>query len=394
MPHTENRTPAFRSVWLSAAVLVLVGVTAFAAWWYLSPQPAPQQAWAPITVAAQRAERLIWRSHLHGVGDLTAIEGIDMASEVAGVITTITFQPGQGVEKGDVIIQLDATIDQAQLAALKAQVKLARLRFERQQALARRDIASKATLDEATAELQRLGAEIEAQEEAIEQKTIKAPFRGRLGIRQVSLGHYVQPGQPLVTLQNLDTLYANFTLPEQAYPQIAEGQTITVRVASYPEQSFAGQITAVSPRIDASTRNVTVQGTLTNRNTLLRPGMFAEVTVQLGDTREVVALPASAITYNPYGDAVFVLKPAPDSAGDAAEPSSGEDTTSKKVFVANRIFVKTGDTRNAKVEIREGVEAGDRVVTAGQLKLRDGARVVIDNDAAVEGTPVASTRTR
>jgi len=394
MSHDENRSPRFRQVIVSIVVVSLVVATAFAAWWYLSPRPAPQQARSPIAVAAQRAEQLAWRSHLSGVGNLAAVEGVDVTSEVAGIITTIAFQPGQAVEKGDLIIQLDATIDRAQLAALKAQEKLAQLRFERQKTLARRDISSKEALDEATAELQRLRAEIEAQEEAIEQKSIKAPFSGRLGIRQVSLGQYVQPGQPLVTLQNLDALYVDFTLPEQVYPRVAEGQTITLHVAGYPEQRFEGTITAINPKIDPSTRNFTVQGTLANPDGRLQPGMFATVTVQLGDTREVVALPASAITYNPYGDAVFVLQPAPDRERHEAEPSGSEGDGAQTVFVAHRIFVKTGETRNAKVEIREGVQPGDLVVTAGQLKLKENARVLIDDDAKEEGVPVASTRTR
>ena len=394
MSPTESRSPVLRKVISSVVAVTLAGAIAFAAWWYLSPRPVPPQAPGPITVAAQRAERLEWRSHLSGVGDLEAVQGIDVTPEVAGIITTIAFQPGQDVEQGDLIVQLDATIDRAQLAALEAQAKLARLRFERQQALVRRDIASKATLDEATAELQRLRAEIESQKETIDKKTIKAPFSGRLGIRQVSLGHYVEPGQPLVTLQNLDALYANFTLPEQAYPRIEAGQTIIAHVASYPEQRFAGKITAINPKIDASTRNFTVQGTLANPERRLRPGMFAEVEVQLGETRHVVALPVSAITYNPYGDAVFVLKPVSDSERKGADPSSSEDTASKKVFVASRIFVKTGATRDAKVEIREGVKPGDIVVTAGQIKLRDNARVVIDNTAEVADIPIASTSTR
>jgi membrane fusion protein (multidrug efflux system) len=388
MLHDENRASAFRQVMVSLVVVSLVVATAFAAWWYLSPRPAPPPALRPITAAAQRAERLAWPSLLRGVGELEAVEGVDVASEVAGVIITIAFQPGQVVEKGDLIIQLDATIDRAQLAALKAQEKLAQLRFERQQALARRDIASTEALDAATAELQRLRAEIEAQEEAIEQKSIKAPFSGRLGIRQVSLGQYVQPGQPLVTLQNLDTLYVDFTLPEQVYSRVEAGQTITLHVAGYPEQRFAGTITAINPKIAPSTRNFTVQGTLANPDWRLQPGMFAAVTVQLGDTREVVVLPASAITYNPYGDAVFVLQPAPDSEHHAA--GDGAQT----VFVAHRIFVKTGETRNDKVEIREGVQPDDLVVTAGQLKLRDNARVLIDDDAQAGGIPVASSRTR
>jgi membrane fusion protein (multidrug efflux system) len=394
MLHDENRASAFRQVMVSLVVVSLVVATAFAAWWYLSPRPAPPPVLRPITVAAQRAERLAWPSLLRGVGELEAVEGVDVASEVAGVIITIAFQPGQVVEKGDLIIQLDATIDRAQLAALKAQEKLAQLRFERQQALARRDIASTEALDAATAELQRLRAEIEAQEEAIEQKSIKAPFSGRLGIRQVSLGQYVQPGQPLVTLQNLDTLYVDFTLPEQVYSRVEAGQTITLHVAGYPEQRFAGTITAINPKIDPSTRNFTVQGTLANPDWRLQPGMFAAVTVQLGDTREVVVLPASAITYNPYGDAVFVLQPAPDPEHHAAGPSGGGGDGAQTVFVAHRIFVKTGETRNDKVEIREGVQPDDLVVTAGQLKLRDNARVLIDDDAQAGGIPVASSRTR
>jgi membrane fusion protein (multidrug efflux system) len=394
MLHDENRASAFRQVMVSLVVVSLVVATAFAAWWYLSPRPAPPPVLRPITVAAQRAERLAWPSLLRGVGELEAVEGVDVASEVAGVIITIAFQPGQVVEKGDLIIQLDATIDRAQLAALKAQEKLAQLRFERQKALARRDIASTEALDAATAELQRLRAEIEAQEEAIEQKSIKAPFSGRLGIRQVSLGQYVQPGQPLVTLQNLDTLYVDFTLPEQVYSRVEAGQTITLHVAGYPEQRFAGTITAINPKIDPSTRNFTVQGTLANPDWRLQPGMFAAVTVQLGDTREVVVLPASAITYNPYGDAVFVLQPAPDPEHHAAGPSGGGGDGAQTVFVAHRIFVKTGEIRNDKVEIREGVQPDDLVVTAGQLKLRDNARVLIDDDAQAGGIPVASSRTR
>jgi RND family efflux transporter MFP subunit len=394
MSNPENRTLVLRKVLLSIVVVAFVGATALAAWWYLRPRPLPPPAQGPITVAAQRAERLEWRSYLSGVGELTAVEGIEITSEVAGVITTIAFQPGQDLEKGTRIIQLDDASDKAQLAALKAQEELAQLRFERQKALARRNIASKETLDEATAELLRLRAEIDVQAEAIAKKVIKTPFSGRLGIRQVSLGQYVQPGQPLVTLQNLDTLYANFTLPEQTYRRIAEGQSLTIRVASYPDRSFEGTITAINPRIDPSTRNFTVQGTLPNQDRLLRPGMFAEVTVQLGQTRQVVALPASAISYNPYGDAVFVLQPASDPGRDEDQGSNGEANGPKEVFVANRIFVKTGETRDPKVEILAGVKAGDMVVTAGQLKLRDGARVVIDNAANVEGTPAALTSTR
>jgi membrane fusion protein (multidrug efflux system) len=197
-----------------------------------------------------------------------------------------------------------------------------------------------------------------------------------------------------VTLQNLDTLYANFTLPEQTYSRIAQGQTITLRVVSYADRSFAGTITAINPKIDPATRNFTVQGTFPNQDRLLRPGMFAEITVQLGQTRQVVALPASAITYNPYGDAVFVLQPASDSRPDENEGTPGEDNRSKKIFVAHRIFVKTGDTRDAKVEIREGVKPGDMVVTAGQLKLKDNARVVIDNAAQVEEIPASLSSTR
>jgi membrane fusion protein (multidrug efflux system) len=394
MAHTENHAPVFRKVMLSTVVVAIVGAAAFAAWWYLRPRPLPPQAQGPVTVAAQPAEPLTWRAYLSGVGDLTAVQGVEVTSEVAGIITAIAFQPGQEVETGALLIQLDDTIDKARFAALQAQEKLARLQFERQKALASRDIASKESLDEVTAELQRLRAEIAAQAEAIAQKAIKAPFSGRLGIRQVSPGHYVQPGQPLVTLQNLDTLYANFTLPEQTYGRIAHGQTIIIRVVSYAERSFEGKITAINPKIDPATRNFTVQGTLPNQDRLLRPGMFAEVTVQLGQTRQVVALPASAIIYNPYGDAVFVLQPASDSRRDADGRSPGADNGSKEVFIANRIFVKTGDTRDTKVEIRTGVKPGDMVVTAGQLKLRDGARVIIDNAVQVEGISASRSSTR
>jgi membrane fusion protein (multidrug efflux system) len=394
MPHTEKRPAVFRKVMLSIVVVVIVGAAAFATWWYFRPRPLPQQARGPVTVAAQRAEQLAWRLYLSSVGDLTAVQGIEVTSEVAGVITRVAFQPGQDVATGDVLIQLDDTIDKARLVALQAQEKLAQLQFERQKALARRDIASVASLDEVTAELQRLRAEIDAQAEVIAQKAIKAPFSGRLGIRQVSPGHYVQPGQPLVTLQNLDTLYANFTLPEQTYSRIAQGQPITIRVVSYAERSFAGTITAINPKIDPATRNFTVQGTLPNQDRLLRPGMFAEVTVQLGHTRQVVALPASAISYNPYGDAVFVLQPASDSRPEANADISGADNGSQQVFVANRIFVKTGDTRDTKVEIRAGIKPGDMVVTAGQLKLKDSARVVIDNATPVEGSPASLSSTR
>ena len=395
MSESENRTPVWPRVILSIVAAAGVGAAAFAAWWYLSPQPAPAVARGPITVVAQRAERLEWRSHLRGVGDLAAVDGIDITSEVAGVIMEIAFRPGQHVEKGDLLIQLDAAIDRAQLAALQAQEKLAQLQFERQERLASRDISSKATLDEATAELQRLRAEMEAQEEAIAQKRIEAPFSGRLGIRQISLGQYVQPGQPLVTLQNLDTLYVDFTLPEQAYPRVQEGQTITIHVAGYPEHSFEGEITAINPRIDPATRNFTVQGILPNPDQLLRPGMFTEVAVQLGDTREVVAVPASAITYNPYGDAVFVLQPEADREGREAAPTSSENSgVPNRIFVANRLFVKLGDTRHAKVEILEGVKPGDLVATAGQIKLRDNARVVIDDHVAEEGVRGATIRTR
>jgi membrane fusion protein (multidrug efflux system) len=281
-------------------------------------------------------------------------------------VKKIFFKSGQPVKQGDLLLQLDDDIDQAQLKGLQAERQLAELRFKRTSELFQKGSVPRENYDEAQTQLDSATAQVAAKQAELEKKKIFAPFSGLLGIRQVDIGEYLSPGAKIVPLQAIDPIYVDYTLPERHFAELSVDQEIILTVQAYPDQSFRGRITALNPGIDPGTRSVRIRATLSNSEGHLRPGMFAEVRTLLPQRQDILTLPRTAITYNPYGDSVFVIQ-----EKDGA-------------LIVQRQQVQTGETRNERVEIVKGLKAGERVVSAGQVKLRNGQKVQIDNSVALD----------
>ncbi|HEX6928413.1 MAG TPA: efflux RND transporter periplasmic adaptor subunit [Gammaproteobacteria bacterium] len=320
----------------------------------------------PVTVSAAEAEVESWQPRIQAVGSLSAVRGVDVSAEVAGVVEEIFFESGQQVEKGALLVQLDDAAEQAELPGLRARAKQAEKNLERTRQIVSEGLAAEEALDAAQSEYDQAVSTLRAREVTIEKKAIRAPFAGRLGIRQVDVGAYVQAGDPIVTLQSLDPLYINFTLPQQRLGSIEPGQVLEISTEAFSGEGFTGKVTAISPKVDPATRNFAVQGEIDNPEGRLRPGMFVEVEVLAGNPNDFVTVPRTAVAYSLYGDAVFVVTEKDDK------------------LVAVQRFVETGPVREGDVAVLSGLEPGESVVTAGQLKLQDGATVLIDNDVQVQ----------
>jgi membrane fusion protein (multidrug efflux system) len=322
------------------------------------------QAPPPAVVAVTEVKREQWQPYLTSVGSLVAVSGIDVSNELAGKITAIYFESGQPVKKGQLLITLDTSTDEAELKGLQADAQLARVRFERYEKLIGKQFISRSDYDQSRAQLAQAQSAVKAKLSVIAKKRIRAPFDGKLGIRLVDIGQYLAEGSAIVPLQKLDPIYVDFTLPEQHLGGLAIGQKMTVTVQAYPGKLFNGAISAMNPLIDIGTRSIKLRATLANPEQILRPGMFADVQVLSSQAQEVLTLPDTSITYNPYGDSVFVVEP-------------GEQG-----LTVQRRQVKTGETRSGRVQIVEGLKAGERVVSAGQVKLRNDMPVRIDDRPA------------
>ncbi|MGI9329067.1 MAG: efflux RND transporter periplasmic adaptor subunit [Pseudomonadales bacterium] len=314
-----------------------------------------------VTVSSAQVSSAQWQLKISAVGSMRAFQGVEVSSEVPGTVGSISFASGGRAKAGTVLVQLDATAEQAKLRSLSAQLELARLDHQRAQGLKQKTAVSQAQLDRAKSELESLTAQAEEQQALIAKKAIRAPFEGELGIRLVDVGEYVSPGTPIVTLQQLSPIFADFVLPERHLQQLAVGQKIELEVAAYPGEQFVGEITAISPKVESTTRNVVLQASLPNAEQRLRPGMFARINVIVGTEQSVLTLPRTAISRNPYGDSVFVIQ------------QQGPDLT------VQRQQVTTGALRTGRIQIVDGLKLGDRVVGTGQLKLRTGQRIQIDN---------------
>lgn len=320
----------------------------------------------PVTVSALQARAEVWTPTLDAVGSLRAVEGVRVAAEVPGRVAKIAFASGQTVAKDDLLVQLDDSADRAHLDGLVAEEKLAQLHLQRTRKLYAARSVSKSNLDEAQANYDRARAQVDEQRALIAKKAIRAPFAGRIGIRLIDLGQYLSAGQEVVTLQSLNPIYVDFDLPEQDLPRIRVGQPVIVGTDAFPKSRISGEITAVAPEVTRSTRSFGVRAQLPNPEGRLLPGMFANVSVVLPERHSVVTLPQTAIDYSPYGNSVYLVH--------EEKTKSGET-----VKVVRRVFVETGAKRGDQVAIEKGVSVGDVVVTAGQLKLENGARVRIDN---------------
>lgn len=349
---------------LLAVTLVLGGVFGYKIFVGMMIKKTIASAGMPAqTVSTTKAALQDWQPKLEAVGTLRAVNGADLSSEVAGIVQSINFESGSEVVKDAMLLQLRADDDIAKLHALEAAQKLAAITYERDLKQLKAQAISQATADNDAATLDSAKAQTVAQQALIDKKTIKAPFAGHLGIRQVDVGQYLQPGAAVVTLQQLDPIYIDFTLPEQALPQIAAGQKVAAKADALQGAMFDGTIDAINSKIDEATRSIQVRAAFKNPDRKLLPGMFANVTIEVGAAQKFITLPQTAITYNPYGNTVYIV----DNT-DAAKP------------VARQSFVTIGLTRGDQTAVLSGVKEGDEVVTSGQIKLRNGMPIKVNNE--------------
>lgn len=318
---------------------------------------------SPETVTTATATAETWETALTSVGTLNAVQGVTVAAELTGKVVKIAFEPGAKVAKGALLVRQDTSSEEAQLPGAKAQADLARADLKRADELLADKIISQADHDKAVATYEQAVAQADNIRATIAKKTIRAPFSGRLGIRQINLGQILSEGNPIVTLQALDPIYIDFTLPQQQLGQIRRGLPVRVTSDALPGATIEGRITAINPLVDADTRNVKLQATVTNRDEKLRPGMFVNVAVGLPGRQKVIVLPATAIMYAPYSDSVFIV----------------EDAKDKKGKVLRQQFVRLARKQGDFVAIASGVKEGETVVSTGVFKLRNGQAVVVDN---------------
>jgi membrane fusion protein, multidrug efflux system len=322
------------------------------------------------TVTATAAKEDNWENSLNSTGSVVAVQGVTVGAEMPGKVVKITFESGAMVKAGDVLVQLDISTEEAQLRAAEATAALAKANLARAKDLRQSNTNSAAELDAADAQAKQAQAQADNIRAVIAKKTTRAPFAGRLGLRLVNVGQILKDGEPITTLQTMDPVYVNFSLPQQRLPQIAAGNVIRVRSDSAPDKILEGKITAISPEVDAATRNVRVQATVSNASETLRPGMFVNVDVVLPTQTPVLAIPATAVVYAPYGDSVFVIDEKKD------------EKTGQMQKVLRQQFIRLGITRGDFVSVVDGLKAGQEVVTSGVFKLRPGMHVAIDNTLA------------
>lgn len=332
-----------------------------------------------VTTAEVREET--WRPSLNAVGSFAAVQGVTLASEVTGTVSRINFDSGAEVPAGAVLVELDTSVEEAQLASALAKAELARLNLARAKSLREQNTNSQSELDSFEAQSEQAFAEVANIRAVIAKRRVSAPFAGRVGIRQVNLGQFLAVGTPIVSLQSLDPIYVNFSLPQQNLAQLSEGLGARVSTDVYPGREFSGKVTAINPDLDAATRSVKLQITLANPAGLLRPGMFGSVAVDLPVADKVLTIPATSVLYAPYGDTVFIVEDGKDAAGVPQK-------TVRQQFV--RLGVKRGDF----VAVTSGLKLGDTIVSAGVFKLRNGVAISVDNslapDARIAPTPTDS----
>lgn len=336
----------------------------------------------PVTISSEVAKAESWVPKIPAIGTFTAVQGIDVAPQVGGLVRAIHFDSGQQVEAGASLVELDDFVEQADLKSDIAQLKKSELNLQRQRELLARGNTPQSNYDSALAERDTAAATLEGTKAKIAQKAIRAPFRGRLGIRKVSLGQYVSPGTALVTLQKLDPIFADFPVPEQNLDVLQNGQGVEILVDAFAGETFKGTIKSIDAKVSQETRNVMVRAEVANADRRLLPGMFANVNVLAGAPRDVITLPRTAVVFSLYGDSVYMVKKAdvqPAKAG-AATPAQPAGET----LTAERRFVRVGETRGDRVSIAEGVKAGDEVVATGQIKLQPNARIRIDNSSPLQ----------
>ncbi|MGA2551561.1 MAG: efflux RND transporter periplasmic adaptor subunit [Burkholderiaceae bacterium] len=330
---------------------------------YMASNTAP-----PATVTTTKAAEDDWQSQIHGIGSMRAVRGVDVTTEIAGLVRQINITSGQDVKAGTILVQLNADSDIATLNSLQAAANLAETVLARDQKQLEADAIAQAQVDSDLADLKSKRAQVASQQATIDKKTIRAPFAGRLGITTVNPGQYLNPGDKIVTLQTIDPIYIDFFVPQQQVAGVQIGQIVNVFNDAFPGVAFPAKITAIDPKVDTTTRNVQVEATVPNPKGQLLPGMFGRADVDSGPKQHYVTLPQTAITYNPYGATIFVGK-----------DSGTKDAKGNATLQAQQVFVTTGPTRGDQVAILKGVKSGDEVVTSGQIKLKNGTTLIVDN---------------
>ena len=328
-----------------------------------------------VTISAMQAQMSAWEPQFKATGSLRTIKGVEVTTELAGMVRTINFTPGAFVQQGTLLVQLDIDPDVAQLHSLQAAANLAKITYNRDKSQYKIGAVSKQTLDSDLANLESDVAQVVEQQANIAKKTITAPFTGKLGINQVNIGQYLNPGDKIVMLETLDPIYVDFYVPQEDIFQLEVGQPVSVYVDSHPDTTFNGQITTINPAVDANVRNVEVEATLPNPTNKLLPGMFVSVTVKTGVPKSYLTLPQTAISFNSYGDIAYILQK-------TDQKQDGHD-----IWKATQTFVTTGETRGDQIAVLKGIKQGDMVVTSGQLKLKNGSLVIIDNSVQPSNNP-------
>ena len=366
-----------RLILMLVVVLALLGGLGFFKYRQISAAIAQGKSYAPPPTAVTTlvAKREIWPSTLNVIGTAEAIQGVTVSADLPGTVDKINFESGQQVKAGDVLVELDTRQERAQLAAAEAAYELAKITYARQQQLVKEGVVARTEYDNALAQQKSTEANVGEIKATIARKTIRAPFSGILGLRQVNLGQYMAAGQAIVSLQSMNPIYVNFGVPQQTTPQLKVGRTLHITSDDLPGVEFSGRVTAVDSVVDQTTRNIQVQATLTNPGNRLRPGMFVQVQVSLGQSRDVISLPASAINYAPYGDSVYVVSQMQD-------PKTG-----KNYQGVRQQFVTVNGSRGDQVAVVSGVNPGDEVVSSGVFKLRNGAQVEVNNQVTPSNNP-------
>lgn len=317
-----------------------------------------------VTTAAVTGES--WGTSLKSVGSLTAVQGVNVSAEAPGKVIKILFEPGTAVKKGDLLLQQDISSEEAQLPGAQAQLTLVESELKRAQRMLADGITTQSDLDKAVAASMQARAQVDSIRAAIAKKTVRAPFAGRLGIRQINLGQMLREGDQIVTLQTLDPIFVDFSIPQQQLSQLRVGFPVRLSGDALGSDAISGKITAINPLVDAETRNVKVQATVSNKSERLRPGMFVNASVGLPVRQQVIVIPSTAVLYAPYSDSAFVVEPAKDGKGQ----------------VLRQQFVRLGEKRGDFVAVATGLKAGETVVSTGVFKLRNGQAVVVDNTLA------------
>lgn len=319
-----------------------------------------------VAVSTRVVSNASWQKKLSAVGNVRAVVGVNVTTELAGMVEKIYFKPGAWVKKNDILVQLNADAEQGQLQSLIAQSKLAEITYQRDKAQFTAQAVSKQTVDSDEWSVKNLAGQVAQQQAIVDKKTIRAPFAGRLGILAINPGQYLNVGDKITSLQTFNPIYIDFYLPQQSLAKLKLNQSVHITTDVYPKQLFTGQITTIEPNIDVTTRNVEIEATVINPKNKLVPGMFVALNVDVGNPRAYLTVPPSAISFNPYGDIVYVVY-------------KNNDRSKETQLMVKQVFVTVGDQQDGLVAILSGLKAGDEVVTSGQLKLKNNSVITINN---------------